>query len=40
MNEREALPEWANEEFEKLSCIKHVGNFMLFILKKKNKDGV
>lgn len=35
MNEREALPEWANEEFEKLTCIKQVGNFMFFILKKK-----
>ena len=35
MNEREALPEWANKEFEKLTCIKQVENFMLFILKKK-----
>ena len=35
MNEREAFPEWANEEFEKLTCIKQVGNFMFFILKKK-----
>lgn len=35
MNEREALPEWANEEFAKLSCIKQVGNFMFFVLKKK-----
>lgn len=35
MNEREALPEWANEEFEKLTCINQVENFMFFILKKK-----
>lgn len=34
MNEREALPEWANEEFEKLTCINQTENFMLFILKK------
>lgn len=39
MNERETLPEWANEVFEKLTCIKQVGNFMFFILKKKNKEG-
>lgn len=37
MNEREALPEWANEEFEKLTCIYQIENFMLFILK--NKKG-
>lgn len=35
MNEREALPEWANEEFKKLTCVNKVENFMLFILRKK-----
>ena len=30
MNEREALPKWANEEFEKLTCIIIVENFMFF----------
>lgn len=35
MNDREALPEWANEEFKKLTCIYKVENFMIFILKKK-----
>lgn len=28
MNERETLPEWADKEFEKLSCIKQYENFM------------
>lgn len=37
MNESEALPEWANEEFKKLTCINKFENFMLFILK--NKKG-
>lgn len=35
MNEREALPEWANEEFEKLTFIKQVGNCYVFHIKKK-----